>query len=180
MKSTFMKLGLISILFFTSNGIFAQFEISRSVIGNGGAAISNTDFTINSTLGQSAIDVIANSENSLWLGFWNANQLVVGINDEELLPDKFEIFQNYPNPFNPATKIKYSIPELSSVRLEVFNILGERIVTLIDQEQEPGYYIADFNASNLASGFYIYRIYTKGLNDSKQKFVEVKKMILLK
>jgi len=136
--------------------------------------INNSASSISSSIGQTAITMVGNSTNQMWLGFWNANQLVVGINnDEQLMPEKFELLQNFRNPFNPSTKIKYSIPELSNVRLEIFNILGERITILIDQEQKPGYYVIDFNAENLSSGFYIYRIQAKD-------FVEVKKMVLLK
>jgi len=79
----------------------------------------------------------------------------------ELKPDQpaaFELAQNYPNPFNPATVIKYQLPVQSNVRLEVFDITGRRVALLIDRAQTAGSYQAEFDASNLASGIYMYRL----------------------
>ncbi|MBK7499803.1 MAG: T9SS type A sorting domain-containing protein [Ignavibacteriales bacterium] len=81
--------------------------------------------------------------------------------------------QNYPNPFNPTTKIRYSIPEYSSVTLKVFNLLGEEIETLVNSEQSAGVYEATFDASNLSSGIYFYTLKTDNFSSSK-------KMILIK
>ena len=71
------------------------------------------------------------------------------------LPDDFSLSQNYPNPFNPSTNIEYSIPEASFVQLKVFDILGNEVAELVNQDQSAGTYRADFTANNLASGFYV-------------------------
>lgn len=71
------------------------------------------------------------------------------------LPNDFTLKQNYPNPFNPSTKIEYSIPEASFVQLKVYDILGNEVVTLVNEEQSAGTYRADFTGQNLASGLYI-------------------------
>jgi len=71
------------------------------------------------------------------------------------LPQDFSLNQNYPNPFNPSTKIEYSIPEASFVQLKVYDILGNEVATLVNEEQSAGTYRADFKADNLASGFYV-------------------------
>jgi hypothetical protein len=71
------------------------------------------------------------------------------------LPQDYSLSQNYPNPFNPITNIEYSIPAASFVELKVYDILGNEIATLVNQEQNAGVYRADFTAANLASGFYI-------------------------
>jgi len=92
---------------------------------------------------------------------------------ENLLPSDFILEQNYPNPFNPTTKIRYSIPEHSSVTLKVFNLLGEEIETLFNGEQSAGVYEATFDASNLSSGIYFYTLQTDNFSSSK-------KMILIK
>jgi hypothetical protein len=88
-------------------------------------------------------------------------------------PLVYQLAQNYPNPFNPATKIRYSIPTQSYVVLKVYNALGQEVMTLVDGAQKPGIHSAQFDARNLASGVYFYRI-TAG------DFVNVKKMMLLK
>ncbi len=85
----------------------------------------------------------------------------------------YELSQNYPNPFNPATQISYSILEDGMVNLEVFNMLGEKVATLVNSYQESGKYFVDFDASNLSSGTYIYKL-TSG------DFTAVQKMMLLK
>jgi hypothetical protein len=85
----------------------------------------------------------------------------------------FKVSQNYPNPFNPTTKISYAIPQNSFVELKVFNLLGQEIATLVNQEKPAGNYEVNFNASNLPSGVYIYRM-------KAGEYVETRKMVLLK
>jgi len=74
---------------------------------------------------------------------------------DETIPSEFTLNQNYPNPFNPSTKIEYSIPEASYVQLKVYDILGNEVATLVNEEQSAGTYRTDFFAGNLASGFYV-------------------------
>jgi hypothetical protein len=94
-------------------------------------------------------------------------------NKANLLPATFSLKQNYPNPFNPSTIIDYSIQESGYVKLFVYNTVGERVATLVDEYKPSGYYSVVFNSTNLSSGIYFYRIQTK-------KFIESKKMMLLK
>jgi hypothetical protein len=89
------------------------------------------------------------------------------------LPTIYSLEPNYPNPFNPTTVIKYSIPEASEVTLSVYDILGREVATLVNEKKEPGYYQVTFNAENLASGIYIYRLVTKNYTKS-QKMLLVK------
>jgi len=81
--------------------------------------------------------------------------------------------QNYPNPFNPVTRIKFSIPKRTRVELSVYNILGEKVSEIINSEIEAGKYEYEFNAVNLSSGVYFYRLKT-------DDYISVKKMILIK
>jgi hypothetical protein len=74
------------------------------------------------------------------------------------LPQNFSLSQNYPNPFNPSTKIEYSIPEQTFVQLKVYDILGNEVAELVNEEQSAGTYRADFSGSDLASGLYIARL----------------------
>lgn len=93
--------------------------------------------------------------------------------DDEKGPTEFNLQQNYPNPFNSTTIIKYSIPKQSNITLEVFDILGKEITTLVNKEQSAGNYEVEFNAVSLPSGIYFYRI-------EAAKYSETKKMILLR
>lgn len=103
----------------------------------------------------------------------------VGVNDDMVIPTKFDLSQNYPNPFNPNTNISFSLPTESNVKLEVFNSRGEVVTTLVSETRNAGIHTINWNASNLASGVYMYRIKAESLTDSKE-FNMVKKMILMK
>ncbi|MBI5472518.1 MAG: T9SS type A sorting domain-containing protein [Ignavibacteriae bacterium] len=89
------------------------------------------------------------------------------------VPLAYALDQNYPNPFNPSTRIAYSLPENAKVTLKVFNILGQQVADLVNQDQTKGNYVAVFEGQNLATGVYFYRLETKN-------FSQVKKMILMK
>ncbi len=89
------------------------------------------------------------------------------------LPNKIELMQNYPNPFNSITKIKYTIPKSETITIEVFNLLGQKLETIIYEQMPAGSHEVKFNAKNIPSGIYLYRIDAGG-------FQEVKKMILIR
>jgi len=97
----------------------------------------------------------------------------------ELIPNEFVLYQNYPNPFNPTTTIKYALPFESKVKIVLYNSLGERITELVNELQSVGYQEAAWNASNNASGVYIYTIETVPTNGTKT-FTSVRKMMLIK
>ncbi|MDH7606113.1 MAG: choice-of-anchor A family protein, partial [Melioribacter sp.] len=97
---------------------------------------------------------------------------VTSVESEEI-PTKFELSQNYPNPFNPVTTIKFAVPEKGRYTLKVYDILGQEVATLFDDEMNAGIQKLTFNGSNLSSGIYIYRLIGNNVNISK-------KMILMK
>jgi hypothetical protein len=86
---------------------------------------------------------------------------------------------NYPNPFNPSTTIRFDVPQRSRVRLTIYNILGQEIAELANEEMSAGYFERIWNAK-AASGMYIYRIDATAIDNPSKRFVDVKKMILLK
>jgi hypothetical protein len=89
------------------------------------------------------------------------------------IPKTYVLFQNYPNPFNPVTHIRYGLPKAGNVKIELYNILGQRVETLLDTHKPAGYHLIDYDGSKLATGLYFYRI-------EADKFQKVKKMLLIK
>ncbi len=83
-------------------------------------------------------------------------------------PREFSLQQNYPNPFNPSTTIAFAIPQDAHVTLEVFNLLGERVAKLLDEQKPAGYYSTTFNAQGIASGLYIYRLVAGDFTQSRK------------
>ena len=102
-------------------------------------------------------------------------------NHSEVIADKFVLKQNYPNPFNPSTVINYTIPQsanLINTRLEIFNLSGQKVRTLVNTKQSSGTYTVTWNGTNdsgelLATGLYIYRL-------QAAEFVDIKKMLFMK
>jgi hypothetical protein len=117
---------------------------------------------------------ITSTSDSLYV-LYNLGGGTVGIQEEEIIetPTTFSLAQNFPNPFNPTTTIQFSLPQAGDVSLKIYNLLGEEVKTLVDEYRQAGKHSAQFNANNLASGIYFYRI-------QAGSFVETKKMILLR
>ena len=118
----------------------------------------------------------------MWISGWTAlyqngisAPIFTSVDEEKdnTVPTNFDLSQNYPNPFNPTTKIQFSLPQASNVKLRVYNVLGQQVAELINDFKAAGTYTVDWNAQNLSSGMYIYRL-EAGAN------VVTKKMTLLK
>ncbi|RMG20288.1 MAG: T9SS C-terminal target domain-containing protein [Methanobacteriota archaeon] len=116
-------------------------------------------------------DSAAFDEDSIWV------QVTYPMGTDQLtdlgIPKMFELHQNYPNPFNPVTTIRYGVPKTSHVRIDLFNILGQRVMTLVDERKYPGYYFVRLHSDNLSSGIYFYRMKT-------DEFVKVRKLMLIR
>ncbi len=105
----------------------------------------------------------------------------VSVSDNELFVNEFELNQNYPNPFNPSTTIRYTIPSDGFVKLSVYNTIGEEVRTLINEFKEAGSYDENFEAADLSSGIYFYKLQAGNPSiGNGHSFVQIKKMILLK
>jgi lysophospholipase L1-like esterase len=98
----------------------------------------------------------------------------------ESAPTAFMLEQNYPNPFNPTTMLRFALPEASDVRLIIYNVLGQVVKTFADGTQEAGYHEVEWNASNVASGLYFYRIDATSVSNPSERFSQTRKMILIK
>jgi hypothetical protein len=95
------------------------------------------------------------------------------VKEQEAKPTSFALRQNYPNPFNPSTNIAYDLPKATFVRLSVYNLIGQEVATLVNDQQQPGAYEIRFNALNLPSGTYFYRL-------QAGDYVDVKKMTFVR
>jgi hypothetical protein len=103
--------------------------------------------------------------------------------DENVIPEEYALLQNYPNPFNPSTMIEFSIPKNSNVRLTVYNLLGQVVSELVNQEISSGKYSVvwngeDRNGLKVSSGVYLYKMQATGTNG--KEFQQTRKMVLLK
>jgi len=107
------------------------------------------------------------------VGSFDASTPTGVISNRSELPLDPSLQQSYPNPFNPTTTIQFSIPEATHVTLRVFDVLGQEIVTLVNEKREAGRYDVEYNASGLSSGAYFYRL-------QAGDFVQTKRLILLK
>ncbi|MBN1634553.1 MAG: choice-of-anchor J domain-containing protein [Ignavibacteria bacterium] len=97
----------------------------------------------------------------------------IGNNNNFEIPQNYMLNQNYPNPFNPVTKISFAIPKSGLVTLKVYDVIGREVASLVNAQKNAGSYIVDFDASNLSSGIYFYRLDVNG-------FVDTKKMMVIK
>jgi hypothetical protein len=152
-----------------SENIEFSFDVSKLKSGTNNTYLELVNTKTKKTVGVIPVNLTVNSKTG---SVKSTLQLLKQTNNEQQ-PVKFELSQNYPNPFNPSTTINYDIPETGHVTLIIYNTLGEKVKTLIDDVKSSGKYSVKFDASELAGGIYFYRMQT---NNN----VSVKKLILLK
>jgi photosystem II stability/assembly factor-like uncharacterized protein len=168
------------------NAIFFASPGSGVVVGNNGAIFATTDggnnwFTDSTVAGITANlnDILIFPISEIGLvpsdsGMIEISSQPVGIEPEkEYVPKKYSLSQNYPNPFNPSTTIEFSLPQTSHVTLRVYNMVGEEVAALVNEELNVGTYTTQWNASSVASGIYFYRL-------QAGDFLDTKKLLLLK
>jgi hypothetical protein len=168
---------------------FYTFVFSDSNVfagASGGGVFLSTDNglswgEINTGLTEASVLSLAIKEDTLFAGTFSSgvwkrplSEIITSNDDPQInLPTHFILEQNYPNPFNSTTNIRFRISDFEFVTLKVYDILGNEVVTLVNEEKERGVYSINFDASGLSSGMYLYKLQA-GSN------VETKKMILLK
>jgi hypothetical protein len=166
-----------AIIYVKSGNDFKNFGIS----GNGGlysvSSLSPGTYTLFCyRIGYNNASITAGitSSNLESINFHLSNNLIPVEPPDPMFPDKYSLYQNYPNPFNPVTKINYDLPHSSYVNLTVYDILGREVRSIVKNEfQKAGRYSVEFNASNLASGVYFYRI-------EAGDYIASRKMLLVK
>ncbi len=153
--------------------------------GFGESVSSNSK--LKSIVGDQLIGNSANTGSIISSGFFSNTLfalIITGKNNEMLNnPSSFELYQNYPNPFNPSTNIKFSLPVQSNIKVVIYDLLGRKVKTLLDEIRPAGNIIIQWNGENefntkVSSGIYFYSLNALGIDNNK--FTSFKKMILLK
>jgi len=137
--------------------------------------LMNDGFVFNYKFWAKDKGIIPEYSNSPDTGYYQCiwDTTITAIKTEAALLQDFSLAQNYPNPFNPTTSIKYQVPEISFVTIKIYDVLGNEITTLVNEEKSAGIYEIEFNGTELPSGIYFYSL-------QAGNFVETRKMILLK
>ena len=181
----------------TKNSIWVNIDLPYSNSNNGTVLAASPEWTDVVTIYFDVVDPNC-SVNLSWLpsspfwGIYDADNSMLwetgvfedfstSVEPGSTLPTSFKLSQNYPNPFNPSTKIIYTVPSViasgtkqsQQIMLKVYDILGNEVATLVDEQKEPGIYEIEFSAANLASGIYIYHL-------QASEFTDTKKMVLLR
>lgn len=165
--------------------LLAQYVITRNVFDVAGERRESSSFELVDVVGQTVVMVLESSSYTLSGGFLY-DFTAVGIGDSpaggSLLPRTFALGQNYPNPFNPSTTIQIDIPGTVGhdvhVRLDIYNIRGQHVRTLVDRDSEPGTYTVHWDGRNsrgerVGSGIYLYRVVAG-------EFTALRKMVMVK
>ncbi len=167
-----------------------DYILSDYVIGSGGIiGDTSTNYRHNAAVGESCAGRIQGTNYILLIGFWRSleNETPVAIDQSpsDILPKEFKLHQNYPNPFNPETTVEYDLPARCLVKIDIFNIMGQRIRTLNSKIQNPGYGQVhwdgrDENNKIVSSGVYFYQLIISSVEGKNILFQQTKKMLLIK
>jgi hypothetical protein len=162
----------------------ALYGQSQIVWQSFGFAFANSQGAGSSTIaimGQSLVGEASGNGIHLSSGFGGFGSKTTSVNDlKGKIPLVFTLSQNYPNPFNPSTVIAFGIPEASHVSVNIFDLVGRQISTLINEDLIAGNYRRTFIANHLSSGVYFYRIVAASKSGKGRLFIETKKLMLIK
>ena len=165
---------VVGLLVALSHGeIFAQsqYQVQNAIISAGGGDVSGGGLAVSSTIGQPVAGTTSGGGFIIGSGFWQMPGILLATSTEHADPEvplKFSLEQNYPNPFNPVTIIEFALPMAGDVELTVYNILGQRVATLVNDHKQAGHHKVTFDAGNLASGVYFYRIRAGEFTDTRK------------
>ena len=193
MKNSNITLLTVKYLAFTflqlSFSAFAQNnQITWSVFSAGYGISSSSNTSIRSIIGDPIVGASSDGGSSISSGFF-ANPASTGVvtgmerQSGSSIPTSYQLSQNYPNPFNPSTNIKFSLPIQSTVKIVIYDLLGRKVKTLINDVRPVGVYAIRWSGENesnvnVSSGIYFYSLYAVGADN--KKYTNFKKMILLK
>jgi hypothetical protein len=152
---------------------FSQNGVLYAGLGQNDTTIPGSLITIDEKTGIGTLVGASGFSTLSGLSFYPDIIISIDNSEEVKIPTVFNLFQNYPNPFNPVTHIRFAIPQTSKVKLEIFNVQGQQVATLMNERKPAGYYQINFDGSRFSSGLYFYRIQT-------ENYSAVKKMIFIK
>ena len=186
MKSLF-TLGFFA-LFGLGSSSAQNSAVSWSSFGSASAISQSGNTALASSVGESFIGLSQNGNSWIGAGFLpglTTQSGVTAVENEGTLPLSFELYQNFPNPFNPSTTIMFDVPWQSRLTIAVYNLLGQQVVTLVNEEKSAGRYSLMWHGRNndgapVATGVYFYRIQAESLGGQKQTFVQTRKLVLVK
>jgi hypothetical protein len=176
MKTMNMLFVVVATVLLAVEGLSQSSTVPWSAFDMGYVVSSSPTTTLQSAVGQGFVGTMYGTNTIIYSGFL-ADTLfrgvVTSVAEQEDIPEEYALWQNYPNPFNPSTTIEFALPHSSYVSLRVYNLLGQEVLTLLDARKAAGVYRVQFDARDLASGLYVYRI-------QAGEYVATKKLMLLK
>lgn len=158
MKRMLTGLALVAGLFMAGSQAQAQFTMVKSVVGNGGTPMSNSQYTVNSTVGQAVIGMVTNSSNSVGQGFWYEINPIGAVPGVTYAIDGNVLEQNFPNPAKGETMIKFVLARRSDITLKIFSMPGQEVAVLADGMHEAGEHEVRLANPKLPSGTYFYQL----------------------
>jgi hypothetical protein len=172
------SIAILTLLLAAADSSPAQVRLKAATLVGAGGFSGSGSARVGVTVGQSLTGLASDARNATGTGFWYATLESITVTSSSIerigdeIPEEFELHQNYPNPFNPTTRIKYGIPVSSTVRITVYNILGQLVTTIVDAKQAAGYYEVNWdsktdNGAGLPSGVYFYRVETKDFSATR-------------
>jgi hypothetical protein len=176
MKTVIAILAAIGSLLLPIRGPAQTSTVPWYATGMGFEVSSSSTSILKTLVGQGFVGTLKGANSIIESGFLADTlfrTVVTSVAERGGIPKEYALQQNYPNPFNPSTTIRFDLPHASRVSLKVYNVLGQEVMTLVDEERPAGTYEVKFNASNLSSGMYVYRLHAG-------EYVAVKKLVLLK
>lgn len=176
-----------------AGSLFSQssenYTMARDGIGQAGGASSSAAYSVRESIGQpSAGGPLSDSRYTFYPGFLRGGMAETGVEDEHAMesamPKTFQLRQNYPNPFNPATTIEFDLPRRAKVVLDIYDMTGRRLRTLVHGSKPGGTYKITWNGRDqygkaVASGVYFYRIVIIPQGDDVDKIIYVRKMVMM-
>ena len=157
----------------------SNYTLRSHVIGAAGPPVASANHLLHATVGQPTPPAVASADGkTIYAGYWPQVRPPVATSAPEPVAYQNELFQNHPNPFNPTTTVEYAVAHTGPVDINIYNVRGQRVKTLVSEVKPPGRYHVQWNGLNdagtqVASGVYFYRLTTGSYSD-------VKKLVLLK